>query len=115
NPVAVTRYPVVHISGALVDEPRMCADSRLGGVFATFTAYVRDHKVDERIVYLNESVDADLGGWAKRHDFLLTAPDFGLIIDRVDVQVCRDFGPMLPAFSCGDLQSYHRRMFVPAE
>ena len=71
---------MVHISGALVDEPRMCADSRLGGVFATFTAYVRDHKVDERIVYLNESVDADLGGWAKRLDFLLTAPDFGLIM-----------------------------------
>jgi hypothetical protein len=48
---------------------------------------------------------------AREFAFTLTndSPTPDAPIDRVTVQVCQSAGPMLPAFTCGEVQSYTPR------
>jgi len=116
NPMTVTRQPVVQVKGTLVDELQLCANPfPAGRVFARFVGFVQNRLVDERLVYLSVNSDADMVVWSKNFDLLLSSGELRRAIDQVSVQVCRDFGSLLPAFSCGDAQFYHRRQVVPVE
>lgn len=96
----------VDAAGVLVDQPVFCAppDPPIGSPFAEFTAYVRGQRVDHEVVSTTGLFQISL---ANGNSFEL--------IDQVDVRVCRDFGPMLPAFTCGDTQTYRRPSIGPAE
>lgn len=110
NPVTVTRVPQVAVTGVLADRnPGTCSPD-VGTAFATFTAYIAGERVDEVKVDLSLS-NADS---MRRFAFNLSGQP-NLAIDQVEVRVCRDFGPMLPAFTCGDRQIYARPRIGPAD
>lgn len=99
----------VVVAGTLVDDPvARCAEPEPGEAFATFSAYIRNTKVDEEQVFLDAD-QVDSGGRTRQFQFALapisvTNPH----IDRVEVQVCRTAGPMLPAHSCGTTAVFPR-------
>ena len=95
----------VDVAGVLVDEPVFCAppDPPIGSPFAEFVAYVDGREVDREVVSTPGLVDA-----SGRFQFSLVGDGGTAVIDQVDVRVCRTFGPMLPAFTCGDTETYRR-------
>jgi len=112
DPITIGGTPQVAVAGVLVDLPtHFCNLLQPGDPFAEFTAYVDGVEVDDETVYLTNT-----GSSTARH-FKFSLSAAGLpnpIIDQVDVRVCRTFGPMLPAFTCGDTQTYHRPQIGPA-
>lgn len=106
NPTIGDPAPRVDVVGALVDDLSLCDQRPQGEPFARFTAYVDGRWVGE------ERVALDLTGGISRPVRLfrasLSAPASTALIDQVDVQVCRTAGPMLPAFTCGEPQTYRR-------
>lgn len=114
NPAHAGEAQRVDVTGVLVDEPVVCAPPTPspGSPFAEFTAYVRNQEVDMETVYLEGLRNAK--GEFKFSLFNTTGLPT-LPIDRVDLRVCRTFGPMLPAFTCGDVESYRPPQIGPAD
>lgn len=113
NPVTTGGTPAVAVDGVLADRnPGTCQRPDVGTPFVVFTAYIDGRRVDAR------TFDLSLSNANSERPFTFTLSgrvDDDPFIDQVDVQVCRDFGPMLPAFTCGDTQSYHRPRIGPVE
>jgi hypothetical protein len=111
-------YPLVDVRGELAERRNQNAPCALNEqTWAEFTAYVTDVgasvEVDREIVYLHDPTDPS-NSLVKQFEFpLVNASMPHLRIDRVDVTVCRDFGPWLPAFSCGETQTYRPYSFGP--
>ena len=112
NPTIGDPAPRVDVVGALVDDLSLCGQRPQGEPFARFTAYVDGARVDEERVALERT--GDIIRPVRLFGFSLTAPAWTELIDQVDVQVCRTAGPMLPAFTCGDAQTYRRPRIGPA-
>lgn len=109
NPVTVTRLPQVAVAGVLADRnPGTCRPDA-GTAFATFTAYIAGQRVDQVTVDLSLSNANSMRRFAFNLSGQANAP-----IDQVEVRVCRDFGPDLPAFTCGERQLYPRPRFDSA-
>src|SRR5690606_4324943 len=89
----------VDVIGRLVDLPVVCVPPgpRVGSPFAEFYAYANGQLVDSEVIHTT-------GGY----NFSLSNSPSVTLIDPEDIRVCRDFGPMLPAFTCGDTQTYRR-------
>ena len=115
NAITIGGTRMVHVKGSLAERTSSCNGSYPGTTFATFTARIEDRAVDERTITLGNSVGPGIGFSVKDFDFTLSSFEARGLIDQVDVQVCRDLGPMLPAITCGDLESYYRPRLAPAE
>ena len=106
NPTSVDIAPRVDVAGALVDDLSLCVVRPQGEPFARFTAYIEGRRVDEVRVTLDPT--GSISRPVRLFEFSLSAPAWTALIDQVDVQVCRTAGPMLPAFTCGEPQTYRR-------
>lgn len=113
DPIAGAFARSVDVTGVLVGDQSLCERPPSGETFAIFTGYVDGRRVDEETVYLGEF---SRPGTAYRYFSVnLAAPtEPNPIIDQVDVRVCRTAGPMLPAFFCGETQTYWRGQYGPA-
>lgn len=107
-----TSYPVptpgVAVDG-VVTERHFCTDPPLRYVYAEFVAYVDGTAVDRRIEPVIDEDDVgapEPGDGQRAFQFVLSNTTSNAPIEQVDVRVCRDFGPWLPAFQCGDTESY---------
>lgn len=115
NPITIGGTRMVHLKGVLVDQASSVCHVRYPGApFATFTAFVQGTKVDERVIPMGNQLAPNMS--ILEFNFTLSAFEArNPIIDQVDIQVCRTLGPMLPAFTCGDKQSYYRAQLSPTE
>lgn len=116
NADTTTVIPRVDLVGVLVDDRYLCDQRPVGEPFALFTAYVRGREIDKETVYLDS---AGTDGYLPARRFRLSLDASDAVrpvapIDQVDVQVCRDLGPLLPAITCGDVQTYRRPRVAPA-
>lgn len=94
--------PYVAVAGLLAAEPTEPCGLVLADVYAEFEAFIGLSIVDREDVHLNPPTGAP--GWERAYAFTMTnrLGSATVPIEYVTVRVCRAFGPMLPAFSCGD-------------
>lgn len=109
DPLGTSRLPVVGVEGRLVDAS-VCADD-LRRPFAEFTAYVGNRQVDYRQQYVTSDDWGTQPGNTFR--FRMFDADQREFITHIEIRVCRDFGPWLPAFQCGETQTYWAPSYIP--
>lgn len=91
----------VRVIGGLTEQNQCAPDERR--VFAEFTAKAAERTVDYHREFIPQF--SPTPPW--QYQFVLRNTVDNQLIDQVDVRVCRDLGPWLPTFVCGERQTYH--------
>lgn len=114
DPFSTSLGPSVGVRG-IISGANLCADEQTNRrIFAVFTAFVGNQSVDYQQEYLNpNNVGPQLTESSRAFRFQLVNSDGRDQITRVEIRVCRDFGPWLPAFQCGATQVYWGPSIIP--